>query len=380
MYGKSTSAQTTNLSLTVYNNIALINETRDLPRYKSDSNPYVSIEYFDISKYIDETSVIITGMDDFIMIFNYLCCNDKNPNLSPCDTCENLIPNSILIKGNNIDSKEIKTYYLTDNIRWSSSYTIILDEKTLEIHCWFNLINKSGIDYNNATLKVIAGDVNLAYKNLYISNAPIQATKLESSTPIADIGIADYYIYTVPDKYNFLNNTLKRIKNFYKNGIVYSKLYDFGYDSINANIIIKFQNTTENNLGIPLPSGNINSFTRFDGNLEFVGGSSIKDIPKDREVSYIIGKAFDVTSQRKIINYQKYSDYILKEVHYIITHTKNEAINIKICEPIYAPWEMTFATNRYETDKNGNPCFQTTLGPNSEKEIILSYKYDVKSS
>ena len=75
MYGKSTSAQTTNLSLTVYNNIALINETRDLPRYKSDSNPYVSIEYFDISKYIDETSVIITGMDDFIMIFNYLCCN-----------------------------------------------------------------------------------------------------------------------------------------------------------------------------------------------------------------------------------------------------------------------------------------------------------------
>lgn len=380
MYGKSTSAQTTNLSLTVYNNIASINETRELTRYKSDSSPYITIEYFDISKYIDETSVIITGMDGFIMTFNYLCCNDKSSTTSPCNTCEKLIPDSILIKGNSIDSKEIKTYYLTDNIRWSSSYTIILDEKTLEITSWFNLINKSGIDYNNATLKVVAGDVNLAYKNLYISNAPIQATKLESSTPIADIEIADYYIYTVPNKYNFLNNTIKRIKNFYKNGIVYSKLYDFGYDSINANIIIKFQNTAENNLGFPLPSGNINSYTRFDGDLEFVGGSSIKDIPKDREVSYVMGKAFDVTSQRKIINYQKYKDYILKEVQYTITNTKDESIPIKICEPIFAPWEMNSATDRYETDTNGNPCFQTTVQPNSKKEILFSYKYAVKSN
>ncbi|MCR1950928.1 MULTISPECIES: DUF4139 domain-containing protein [Clostridium] len=380
MYGKSTSSQTKNLSLTVYNNTALINETREIPKYKSDPNPYITIEYFDISKYIDETSVIITGIDDFIMIFNYLCCNNKNPNPSPCDTCENLIPNSILIKGNNIDSKEIKAYYLTDNIRWSSSYTIILYEKTLEIHSWFNLINKSGIDYNNATLKVIAGDVNLAYKNLYISNTPIQSTKLESSTPITDIEIADYYIYTVPGKYNFLNNTIKRIKNFYKNGIIYSKLYDFGYESINANIIIKFQNTAENNLGFPFPSGNINSYTRFDGNLEFVGGSTIKDIAKDREVSYIMGKAFDVTSQRKIITYQKYKDYILKEVQYIITNTKDESIPIKICEPIFAPWEMNFATDRYQTDKNGNPCFQSIIEPNSKKEILFSYKYDVTSS
>lgn len=380
MYVKSTNSQNKNLSLTVYNNTALINEIREIPRYKPDSNAYITIEYFNISKFIDETSVIVTGIDDFIMIFNYLCCNDNNPNSSDCDTCKNLIPNSILIKGNEIKSKEITTYYLTDNIRWSSSYSIILEDETLEIHSWFNLINKSGIDYNNATLKVIAGDVNLAYKNLYISNAPIQSTKLESNAINPDVGIADYYIYTIPGKYDFHNNTIKRIKYFHKTGIVYTKLYDFGYDSINANIIIKFQNTSENNLGLSLPSGSINSYTRFDGNLEFVGGSSIKDIPKDREVSFIMGKAFDVTSQRNIITYQKYKDYVFKQVQYIITNTKDESIPIKICEPIFAPWVMDSSTDRYEVDKNGNPCFKVIIEPNSKKEIVFNYKYDFKSS
>lgn len=378
MYIKSTNLQNKDLSLTVYTNTALVNETREILKPKPDSNPYVTIEYFDISKFLNETSVIILGVDDFAMIFNYICCNAKDSNTISCSNCESLIPNSILIKGTDKKLDNIKLSYLTDNIRWSSSYVIILQEETLEIHCWFNLVNKSGIDYNNTTLKVIAGDVNLAYKNLYLLNTPIQSTNLESS--IVDSGIIDYYIYTIPGKYSFLNNTIKRIKNFFREGIKYTKLYDFGYDSINANIVIKFQNTTENNLGFPLPSGSINSYTKYGENLEFVGGSSIKGIAKDREVSFVMGKAFDVTSQRNLINFQKYKDYMFKQVLYIITNTKDEEIPIKICEPIFAPWEIDYSTDKYDIDANGNPCFNITVGPNSKKDILFNYKYDVKST
>lgn len=100
MYIKSTKNQNKKLSITVYNNTALIYEKRNLGRSKSD----LTIEYFDISKYIIETSLIVSGINYNFLDINYLCCtkNTKNDNKNnipdPCLTCERLIPNSILIK------------------------------------------------------------------------------------------------------------------------------------------------------------------------------------------------------------------------------------------------------------------------------------------
>lgn len=381
MYIKSTNSQNINLSLTIYNNIALINESRFLPNPTPDSNPDINIEYFNISKFINEASVMVAGIDDFMMTFNYICCYNENNNQNSCNDCSTLIPESILIKASNVKSNEIKTSYLTSNVNWSGSYTIIFEEETLEIHSWFNLINKSGLDYNDISLKIVAGDINLPYKQLYISNVTNELPhfSLESSSTYKS-GIIDYYIYTLPNKYTLQNNTIKRIKNFYKSAITYNRVYDFGYDSINANITINFLNTSENNLGFPLPSGSINTYIQANGNYEFVGGSSINDIAKNREVSFVIGNSFDVTCQRNIINVQKYQNYILKQIQYVIINTKKEAVFIKICEPIFAAWQMDSSSDKYSIDANNNPCFFTTMESNSRKEISFNYKYNSQST
>lgn len=381
MYIKSTNSQNKNLSLTVYNNITLVSETRYLPKPTPDPSSNINIEYFNISKFINETSVMIAGVDDFMMIFNYICCNNEDSSLKPCSNCDNLVPNSILIKANSVKFNEIKTSYLTDNVSWSGSYVVVLQEDTLEIHSWFNLLNNSGIDYNNARLKIVAGDINLPYKPLVMQKASnnIASFTLENN-PTYEPGIIDYYIYILPDRYTLYNNTIKRIKNFYKSGIKYDRIYSFGYDSTNANITIKFLNTTENNLGFPLPSGNINTYTNYNEELEFIGGSSINNIANNMEVSFAIGKYFGVTSQRSIITFQKHQNYMIKQVQYIITNTRNESVSAEICEPIFAPWQIDSSSDKYTIDKNNNPCFLIKVDANSKKEILFAYKYYIQSN
>ena len=184
-----------------------------------------------------------------------MCCtkNTKNDNKNnipdPCLTCERLIPNSILIKGNNYNCREIEVYYLTENIRWLSSYIVILEEETLKIRSWFNLTNNSGIDYLNTDIKFVAGNVRLPQGGPII---PYKSAALDASS-IEVEELRDYYSYTLADKYDVLNNTLKKIKNFSTYDVSYRKIYDFGYNKTVADITIKFLNTTENNLGLPFP-------------------------------------------------------------------------------------------------------------------------------
>ena len=371
MYIKLNKSNNKDISLSVYNNTALINEVRYLPKVKC---PAV-IEYFDISNFINETSLMIDEINYTDVSYSYICCdNDKKSNLENCTQCSNLIPNSIIINLDSTRKKTLELYYLTGNITWSSSYNVILEKDTLSIQSWFNLINKSGLNFENASIKFIAGDVNLSSSGPIPYNEGIQYAK-QADLSISSQNISDYSVYILQNKYDIPNNTLKRISNFSRDGVSYDKIYDFGYYLTVADIKITFNNTSENNLGILLPAGSVNTYKKFNNKLEFLGGSSISNIGINRPVSFVTGKAFDVTAERKILTHNKYKDYAFKEVTYIITNTSKETIKVSISEPIFAPWQIEYSSDIYERDINGNPVFTFEVPENSKKNILFTYKY-----
>ena len=364
MYFKSVKAQTKSLSLTLYNNISLINEIRAIP-----SKDDLTIEYLDISKFIDENSILVEGLNFSSLVLTYVkdesCKDDCNPNL---------IPYSITIKSKKPISKYIQLYYLSRNIQWITNYFITLDKETLILNSWFNITNTSGLDYINSNLKLISGYINL-------SSSPVPYNSLLKSADLlntvnSSLPIDDNQIYLIDNTYNILNNSTTKIKNFTAKNVKYEKIYDFGYENTIADIVIKFFNSEENNLGIPLSLGTMNFYRYFNENLEFLGGSSINNIGINREVSATIGKAFNVTVERIILSNTKYEDHSYKEVKYIIQNTSNEDVNILIGEPIFTPWVIEASTDPYSTDANGNPIFSATVPEQSTKTITFSYKYN----
>ncbi|MBE7446324.1 MAG: hypothetical protein HS132_14225 [Planctomycetia bacterium] len=55
----------------------------------------------------------------------------------------------------------METSYLTDGIGWHAEYVALVnqDETDLNLAAWVSINNQSGTDYENAKLKLIAGDV-----------------------------------------------------------------------------------------------------------------------------------------------------------------------------------------------------------------------------
>lgn len=364
MYFKSVKTQTKSLSLTLYNNITLINEIRSIP-----SKDDLTIEYLDISNFIDENSILVEGLNISSLVLNYVKDEACKDNCNP-----NLIPYSITIKSKKSVSKYIQLYYLSRNIQWITNYFITLDKETLILNSWFNITNTSGLDYINSNLKLISGIINLSSSPVFY-NSLLKSDNLQNTVNFS-LPIDDNQIYLIDNTYNILNNSTTKIKNFTSKNVKYEKLYDFGYYNTIADIVINFFNSIENNLGIPLSSGTMNFYRYFNENLEFLGGSSINNIGINREVSATIGKAFNVTVERIILSNTKHEDYSYKEVKYIIQNTSNEDVNILIGEPIFTPWVIEASTDPYSTDANGNPTFSATVPEQTTKIITFSYKYN----
>ncbi len=66
-------------------------------------------------------------------------------------------------------TQDVEVTYLTNGINWYANYVAVLadDDASLDLNGWITLDNRSGASYENAKLKVIAGDINRAATDGY---------------------------------------------------------------------------------------------------------------------------------------------------------------------------------------------------------------------
>ena len=74
--------------------------------------------------------------------------------------------------------------------------------------------------------------------------------------------------------------------------------------------MLNFNNSEENNLGIPLLEGTVRVFEDDrEGKLQFIGDDSIDHTPKDETISLFIGPAFAVVCERTQMDLNKSANW-----------------------------------------------------------------------
>jgi hypothetical protein len=270
---------------------------------------------------------------------------------------------SMTVDADSAQSGDLMLTYLTGGVGWKADYVANLapDEKSLALQGWITVTNTSGTAYDDATLQVVAGQVNRVSqgyrRDMAAAPAPMMA-KAESAPQ--EESFFEYHLYTLPGTVTLADNQTKQVALLEAPRITGKRILESRGNSYwyfsrigevqpqHANIALKFENRERDGLGMPLPGGVIRVYKEDSrGQAQFVGEDNIGHRPKNEEVTLDLGQAFDVTVRRKQTSFRqtKQPDGQMGETttswQVDVKNGKNEAVEVRIVETLEGDWTIT---------------------------------------
>lgn len=258
--------------------------------------------------------------------------------------------------------------YLTEGLTWRADYIILLsdDDASLDLTGWVTVDNRSGATYEEAKLKLVAGDIHrveemdLAAEKVYYAPTPTAAPGVQER------GFFEYHLYEVQRPVTVKENQTKQIEFASAAGVPVEKFFvydgaptsfygyvvdDAGYGTVTDKkvaIHIRFVNGEEEGLGIALPKGKIRVYKKdVDGSELFVGEDSIDHTPKDEAIQLSLGNAFDIVGERVQDDFKRLGEHALEETFTItLRNHKEEDVEVRVVERLYrwSEWEIVNET------------------------------------
>ena len=176
--------------------------------------------------------------------------------------------------------QQIEATYLTNAITWRADYVLTLNARDdrADLSGWVTIDNKSGAAYSNATLKLVAGDVNRVGDDQELRARILaeEAAAPKAAAPqFKEEEFFEYHIYTLQRPSTIKENQTKQIslvdagnisvkKELVFKGANYYYYSQYGdqMPKQKVGVFVEIQNKKENNLGIPLPKGIVRVYKR----------------------------------------------------------------------------------------------------------------------
>ncbi|MGH7361980.1 MAG: DUF4139 domain-containing protein, partial [Candidatus Methylomirabilales bacterium] len=265
--------------------------------------------------------------------------------------------------------QRVEASYLTGGLNWRADYVLVLDPKEAagDLTGWVTLDNRSGATYREATLKLVAGDINRAPEGSRLREAMAKAA--DASTPEAarrefvEQGFFEYHLYTLQGRTTVKQNQTKQLNLLQATGIPLTKhLIYYGADQYYRNaygvpisnqkvgVYLEVNNTKAHRLGLPIPKGILRVYKADgEGSLQFVGEDIIPHTPKDERVKIKMGEAFDLVAERVQRDFQKIASHLYEvEWEVALRNHKEEPVTITVIEPVPGDWQVLAASHPAE--------------------------------
>ena len=308
---------------------------------------------------------------------------------------ENLIPQPTLVwllENKLSKPQKVEASYLTSGINWKADYVVVLNQAdtSTDITGWVTIDNKSGAAYQNALLKLVAGDIHRVQPEVRYDRMAPKAAAKEAAPQFKEEAFFEYHLYTLDRRTTIKDNQTKQMTLLDANQVPVKKLFIFSgvpqyyfyrYDQKSkqkVGVFLELVNAKKDNLGMPLPKGTVRVYKQDrDGSLQFVGEDQIDHTPKDEKFKLKIGEAFDVVGERAQTDYKRLADNLFEVAFEVsLRNHKNEDIKVLVEEPIPGDWEMLSNTHPYEKVSARLIRFDVPVG--KDKEVKVRYRIRFK--
>ena len=296
--------------------------------------------------------------------------------------------------------------YITNGMSWEADYNLVVPEtgNVADIVGWITMHNGSGKTFDNARIRLMAGDVNKiqppARDRVYAMKAAVAMNEAAPAPVVTEKAFDEYHLYTLEHATTLHEQETKQVEFVHAMNVnsqrvyVYDGMEGFYYfgnfvgDTPNYGsqsnkkvwVMQEFKNSKENGLGIALPKGRVRFYRRdTDGSLQFIGENQIDHTPKDETVRLYTGNTFDVVGERKQTEYHvDRSGHQADESFEIkVRNHKKEALNVRIVEHMYRwnNWKITDETDDHKKTDAQTIEFRVNVAPDQEKVVRYTVHY-----
>lgn len=301
---------------------------------------------------------------------------------------------------------DIELAYLTGGLSWKSDYNVVTNENNekVDITGWVTFNNYSGKDFNNAKVKLMAGDINKIQPKARRSDMMMRAAIMEEATPsVTEKAFDEYHLYSIAHPVDMKDGESKQI-GFIDAKNVKSKtryVYDgaqvspyhraqmerlrtdpnFGNQSnTDIKILREFKNSKDNQLGIALPGGRVRFYQQDDdGQLEFIGENTIDHNPKNSTISIYTGNAFDIKGERKRtdFNTNNRENWVKETFEITLRNEKKAPVTVTVVEHLYrwTNWAIEKKSDGFNKIDSQTIEFEIDLKPEQEKTVSYTVHY-----
>jgi hypothetical protein len=309
--------------------------------------------------------------------------------------------------------------YITGGMNWEATYNVITsgsgggiaastpDEKA-DLVGWVTITNRAGADFPEARIKLMAGDVAKIQPGNYakaLDRPMMMSESVSVDGQVTQKPFDDYHLYDLNRTVSLQDGETKQVQFLEAAGVTVTRsyLYDgadnsrqpianyggnfiqqqnYGLSHSNTKVQIRqeIKNSEANHLGIPLPAGRIRLYRRdADGQMEFIGESTIDHTPAEDTVKVTSGSAFDIKGSRTQASF--YIDNgrrTLDEYFEIkVTNQKAQPVTVNVLEHLYRGdnWEIVQKSSDYTKLDSNTIQFPVQVPAKGDATVTYSVRY-----
>jgi hypothetical protein len=282
-----------------------------------------------------------------------------------------------VVEGGRAGRTDAELAYLTHGLSWAAEHVLVRrGERAARWSTTVTLTNTSGRSFEDATLRLVAGDPQIATPSpspvMMNMHAGMAAMEKTADAGFAGESFADYHLYTLDRPATLRDRETQSFTFLEPRDVQVTPRYVYrGGDPRGVMTVIEMTNAKADGFGVPLPGGRVRVYEAdASGAQQFTGEARIDHTAVDEKRSLEVGRAFDLAAERREVYDHRLSDHEREyQVAIELRNRKDTDATIRVEESVSGDVEITQKTHPFTRKDANTLVFEVPVAKGQKVEL-----------